>query len=137
MSEKILNQNLTILDVIKALVNGVEDDIAKALLNMVKQRIAGDYLQTAGIFNSKLECISAVNQPNDYGGPGTGYRVGGKRWEEIKAVRQTINPEDTKASQAWDGQSFHNLKLELYDRGSAFKGIKMEEVVIGISPCFR
>lgn len=136
MSEKILNRNLTILDVIRALVNVGEADIAEALLNMVKQRIAGDYLQTAGIFNSELECISAVNDANDYCGPGTGYRVKGERWEEIKAIRQAINPASTQASQAWDRQSFHNLKLELIDRGSAFKGTKMEEVVIGISPAF-
>ncbi|MBC8060098.1 MAG: hypothetical protein H7Y18_05480, partial [Clostridiaceae bacterium] len=42
----------------------------------------------------KFNVNSAVNNANDYQGPGTGYRVQGERWEEIKNIPNIINPDD-------------------------------------------
>jgi len=64
------------------------------VLNMLKQRISGDYMQTSAILDEKYNVVSAINYPNDYRGPGTGYRVAGKRWEEIKAIPNIIKRED-------------------------------------------
>ena len=54
----------------------------------------GDYMQTAAILDKNFQVMSGVNTPNDYMGPGTGYRVSGKRWEEIKAIPHRINAND-------------------------------------------
>ncbi len=37
--------------------------------------------------------ISAVNYPNDYEGPQTGYQMDDERWDKIKTIRQAISPE--------------------------------------------
>ena len=136
MSQEILKRNLTIVDVIRAFAKAGETEIAESLLNLVKQRIVGDYLQTAGIFDRNLTCTSAVNDANDYAGPGTGYRVTGERWEQIKAIRQAIRPEDIRLSQKRDGRSAVDLKLVLKEVSTAPKGNRFDEVVIGISPAF-
>ena len=36
---------------------------------------------------------SAVNYPNDYAGPQTGYQMDDERWNQIKTIRQAISPE--------------------------------------------
>lgn len=61
---------------------------------MLKHRVAGDYLHTSAIINKDNVVISAVNDENDYKGPGTGYRLSPERWEEIKNIRQAISPQD-------------------------------------------
>ena len=86
------NTNLSIL--VQALVKTNYEDVADSILNMLKQRISGDYLQTSAILDDKFNVNSAVNNANDYQGPGTGYRVQGERWEEIKNIPNIINPDD-------------------------------------------
>ncbi|MBM7833619.1 propanediol/glycerol family dehydratase large subunit [Clostridium sardiniense] len=93
-AEEMLKKRLTGLDIVKALsVNGF-DDVANNILNMLKQRVTGDYLQTSAILDNDFEVISAVNDVNDYKGPGTGYRLSKERWEEIKNIPNVIKPED-------------------------------------------
>ncbi|NFS65051.1 propanediol dehydratase, partial [Clostridium botulinum] len=70
------------------------DDGASNILNMLKQRVTGDYLQTSAILDNDFDVISAVNDKNDYMGPGTGYRISPERWEEIKNIPNVIKPED-------------------------------------------
>ncbi|MEW8962618.1 propanediol/glycerol family dehydratase large subunit [Paraclostridium dentum] len=95
-AEEMLNRRIVGLDVVKALsVNGF-DDIANNILNMLKQRVTGDYLQTSAILNTDFDVISAVNDKNDYKGPGTGYRISPERWEEIKNIPNVVKPEDIK-----------------------------------------
>jgi propanediol dehydratase large subunit len=92
--DDMMNKGITGLDIVKALYNASYTDIAESLLNMLKQRITGDYLQTSAILDKEFNVISAVNSVNDYMGPGTGYRVSGKRWEEIKDIPHIINLND-------------------------------------------
>ena len=66
--------------------------MAESILSMLKQRVAGDYMQTSAILDTDFHVMSGVNLPNDYLGPGTGYRVSGERWEEIKAIPHRIDP---------------------------------------------
>ena len=53
---------------------------------MLRQRISGDYLQTSAILRDG-KVISALNDPNDYRGPGSGYRMSEARWEAVRGVR--------------------------------------------------
>ena len=91
-AQSILKNGVTVLEVVKALSKSGNEDIAERVLNLLKQRIAGDYLHTSSIFDDKFNVITAVNDPNDYMGPGTGYRLEGARWEEIKNINQALDP---------------------------------------------
>lgn len=89
---ELLDRGATGLDVVKALAKGGFEDVATSVLNLLKQRIAGDFLQTSAIFDRNWNVISAVNDPNDYQGPGTGYRLSGEEWEKVKAIPTAIDP---------------------------------------------
>lgn len=93
-AEDVLKRGITGIDVVKALAETGFEDVAASVLNMLKQRVAGDYMQTAAILDKDFHVMSGVNTPNDYMGPGTGYRVDGDRWEEIKQIPHIINPYD-------------------------------------------
>lgn len=93
-AEDVLKRGITGIDVVKALAETGFEDIASSVLNMLRQRVAGDYMQTAAILDKDFHVLSGVNTPNDYMGPGTGYRVDGERWEEIKKIPHIINPKD-------------------------------------------
>lgn len=93
-AEDVLKRGITGIDVVKALAETGFEDVAESVLNMLKQRVAGDYMQTAAILDKDFHVLSGVNTPNDYMGPGTGYRVDGERWEEIKRIPHIINPKD-------------------------------------------
>lgn len=93
-AEDVLKRGITGIDVVRALAESGFEDIASSVLNMLKQRVAGDYMQTAAILDKDFHVLSGINTPNDYMGPGTGYRVEGERWEEIKKIPHIINPKD-------------------------------------------
>ncbi|WP_252231988.1 propanediol/glycerol family dehydratase large subunit [Clostridium sp. ZBS15] len=93
-AEEMLKKRVSGLDIVKALSTGGFDDVAGNILNMLKQRVTGDYLQTSAILDNDFDVISAVNDKNDYMGPGTGYRISPERWEEIKNIPNVIKPED-------------------------------------------
>lgn len=82
------------VDVVRALVKHGFRDVAEAVLGVLKQKISGDYLHTSAILEANFDVLSAVNDLNDYQGPGTGYRLEGKRWETLKDIPQAISPED-------------------------------------------
>ncbi|MCL2352536.1 MAG: propanediol/glycerol family dehydratase large subunit [Firmicutes bacterium] len=89
-ADQMMARGVTGLDVVKALAESGFQDIADSVLQMLKQRITGDYLQTSAILDENFNVISGVNDPNDYQGPGTGYRVGGERWKEIQEIPNLI-----------------------------------------------
>ena len=93
-AQEILDKGLTGLDIVKALSDGGYEDLADSVLNLLKQRVAGDFLQTSSIFDKEWNVISAINDRNDYAGPGTGYRLVGAEWEKVKAIPKAINPKD-------------------------------------------
>ncbi len=82
------------LDLVKALAKNGFTDVAEGVLTMLKAKVSGDYLQTSAIFDDNFQVLSAVNDPNDYQGPGTGYRLEGARWEILKNIPQAISPEE-------------------------------------------
>lgn len=87
-------RNVTGTDVAKALAKRGYRDIAEAVLGIQKQRVSGDYLQTSAILDHSFNVIAAVNDLNDYEGPGTGYRLGGQRWQKMADIRHAVSPED-------------------------------------------
>lgn len=93
-AEDVLKRGITGVDIVKALAGTGYEDLAESVLNMLKQRVVGDYMQTSAILDRDFHVLSGVNTPNDYMGPGTGYRVEGERWEEIKRIPHIINPQD-------------------------------------------
>lgn len=93
-AEDVLKRGITGVDVVKALAETGFSDVAESVLSMLKQRVIGDYMQTSAILDRNFNVLSAVNTPNDYMGPGTGYRVEGERWEEIKRIPHIIDPTD-------------------------------------------
>ena len=93
-AQAMMERAVTGLDVAKALAKRGFTDIATNILEIQKQRVSGDYLHTSAILDSNFKVVAAVNDLNDYMGPGTGYRLEGERWEQMAHIRQAISPDD-------------------------------------------
>src|SRR6185503_4928932 len=91
-------RGLTALDVVKALAKRGFREEAENLLAVLRQRVSGDYLQTSAIIRDG-RVLSAVNDPNDYAGPASGYRMTPQRWAAIKGVRDVLTRESVLASE--------------------------------------
>ena len=94
-AQDMMDRGITAIDIIKALYNHGFKDVAEAILNLQKQKVVGDYLQTSSIFDKNWNVTSAVNDGNDYQGPGTGYRLyeDKKEWDRIKDLPFALDPE--------------------------------------------
>lgn len=97
-AQELLDRGVTAVDIIKALYTRGFKDVAEAVLNLQKQKVCGDFLQTSSTFDKDWNIISAVNDANDYQGPGTGYRLDEDKeeWERIKNVPFAIDPGNMK-----------------------------------------
>ncbi|HYZ57906.1 MAG TPA: propanediol/glycerol family dehydratase large subunit, partial [Streptosporangiaceae bacterium] len=96
-AQSVMDRGITGLDIVKGLETSGFPDIAEHLLGVLRQRVSGDLLHTSAILTPELTTLSAVNDRNDYAGPGTGYRPSGTRWEEMKRLRHVVsarNPEE-------------------------------------------
>lgn len=124
----IRNGGLTVVDVVRALAEAGYDDEAERVLAMARARLSGDYLQTSAIFDEHMRVLSAVTDPNDYSGPGTGYEPTPDRLAEIDAVRQARSVEDLRVDQA------RSAGVALQVIGTATAGRDPREVVVGVSP---
>lgn len=93
-AERLLNEGINGIDIVKILAQRGFRDIAEAIVMMMRQRVSGDYLQTSAWIDRDGTVYSSVNDPNDYQGPGTGYRISEERWKEIKEIPWAIRPED-------------------------------------------
>lgn len=93
-AERLLKEGINGLDVVKALAKRGYNDVAEKVLMMLKQRVSGDYLQTSSWVTRDGYVWSAVNDPNTYKGPTTGYQLSPERWEEIKNIPWAVRPED-------------------------------------------
>jgi propanediol dehydratase large subunit len=92
--DEMMQRGVTGLDVVRALAKHGFKDVAESVLSMLKAKVSGDYLHTSAIFMEGFEVLSAVNDPNDYAGPGSGYRLEGERWQLLKDIPFAISPED-------------------------------------------
>lgn len=128
-ADAFLNSDKSIIDVVAALARRGHMHVAENLLTMGRQRVAGDYLQPAAIFDRDFVVKSAINDPNDYTGPGTGYRVQGARWDEIANIRQAKSPRDFIADRL-------GLPIDGLDPYGPAKRGGSTEVVVAIGPAF-
>ena len=129
--DAIMERELTAIDVVRALAIRGFDLEAERVLEMTRQRLFGDHLQTSAIFSEDMQVLSALTDPNDYTGPGTGYRPSAARLEEIARVRQERTHADLLAEQAP-----HAGCVRLTETGAAAIRPRPDEVVIGLSPAF-
>lgn len=90
--EEMMNRGTNAVDIIRALDKAGFKPVAEAVFNMMKQRVSGDYLHTSAIVTTDFEVQSAVNQPNTYHGPMTGYQMSEERWNEIKNIPWAVDP---------------------------------------------
>ncbi|MDM8165838.1 propanediol/glycerol family dehydratase large subunit [Roseovarius sp.] len=134
ISDRISSRGITVIDVIRSLYGGGFREEAENLLFLVKLRVSGDYLQTSAIIRDG-HVISAINDPNDYTGPGTGYRVSEARRAELAAIRNVLDREEVlrreAASEAGEARA-----VEYRTMGPAERGADPGEVVVGVSPGF-
>ncbi len=128
-ADQFLAGDQTILAAVQALKARGFTQVAANILEMGRQRVAGDYLQPSAIFDHDFRVLSGINDPNDYAGPGTGYRVSGARWEEIQALPQVRSPRDFIADQL--GAPVDALA----EIGPARPG-STNEVVVAVGPAF-
>lgn len=92
--EEMMANNITGIDFVKALNKSGYEDVADSVFNMLKQRISADYLHTSSILDENFNVYSAVNYPNDYNGPQTGYQMSDDRWNRLKKLDNEVNPAD-------------------------------------------
>jgi propanediol dehydratase large subunit len=121
---------ITVVEVIDALYQAGYPEVAANVLEMQRQRVIGDYLQTSAVFSENFEVLNALNDPNDYQGPGSGYRLSTERWKQLSDLPQ-----------AWDPRVYLKGILKpqkeawLEEVGPAEPG-KQLEVLIAIGPAF-
>ena len=93
---EMMERGITGMDVVKALKTKGFDDVASDLLKLMKLRVAGDHLHTSAILDKDFNVISAVNDRNDYTGPGTGYQISAKKWEELSNIGNAVDASKIK-----------------------------------------
>jgi propanediol dehydratase large subunit len=129
--DRILERGVTVLDVVRALAARGYGEEAERVLEMLRQRLLGDFLQTSAIFDEDMNVLSNLSDPNDYAGPGTGYRMSPERRAAAAMVRQVWSPADLADEQARGEGS-----VRLTPTGPARVRPRPDEVVIGVSPAF-
>ena len=130
-ADRVMANGITALDVVRALAARGYGQEAERVLEMQRQRVLGDLLQTSAIFDEEMRVLSGLTDPNDYAGPGTGHRISPARRAEIVRVRQVWEPEELAREQAR-----HERCLELRGHGTAQRGTRADEIVVGLSPAF-
>jgi propanediol dehydratase large subunit len=130
-SERIMSAGLTALDAVRALAARGYDAEAERVVEMIRQRLLGDILQTSAILDEELNVLSSLTDPNDYAGPGTGYRMSAKRRSEVARVRQVWSASEVEAEQA-----LAEGCIGLVETGPARAGERPDEIVVGLSPAF-
>jgi propanediol dehydratase large subunit len=93
---------------------------------MQRQKVAADYLQTSAIIAADGMVVSAVNDPNAYAGPGTGYRLEGERWQHLQNLPHSIDAQLLGSAQG--------AERAVEETGEALRGTRPDEVVIAIGP---
>jgi hypothetical protein len=127
----LLRKGPTVVEVIRALAEAGFQKTAANILALQRGRAMGDYLQPAAIFRGDYKVLSALTDPNDYQGPGTGYRLAGERWAAMQDLPQ-----------AWDPQKYLDDLgavscepwLEEIGPAQAFGPEEKSEVVVALDP---
>lgn len=134
ISEAIKARRIDVVDVIRALVRRGFVAEAQNLLNVVKLRVSGDYLQTSAVVRGG-RVISAVNDPNEYLGPGTGYRLTAERRAEMVNIRDVLDRDEVLRTESrFAKEEGRRIQYRALDRVESASDPR--DVVIGLSPAF-
>ena len=128
-ADDLLARGVSGLDVALALDRRGFDDVAHAVLAMQRQRVSADYLQTSAVIDADGYVRSAVNDPNLYTGPGTGYRLEGERWALLQSLPNVVDPGELLGAETGDAPI-------VVERGDAARGDDPTEVVVAVGPAF-
>ncbi|WP_224390556.1 propanediol/glycerol family dehydratase large subunit [Pseudonocardia sp. ICBG1293] len=93
-AQSVMDRGTTGLDLVRILERTGFHDVAENLLQVLRQRVSGDLLQTSAILDADFVPQAAINDANDYAGPGTGYRLTGRRWNDLKKLRHVTSAEN-------------------------------------------
>jgi propanediol dehydratase large subunit len=128
--DRIMAEGRSALDVARALEDAGFHDVADAVLGMQRQRVSADYLQTSAIIDRDGSVCSAVNDPNRYSGPGSGYQLDGERWRKLQALPHELDPRTLAASPS------NGARPLLAELGPAAAGDRANEVIVAVGPAF-
>ncbi len=128
-ADELLARGVSGLDVALALDRRGFPEVAEAIVGMQRQRVSADYLQTAAVIGSDGLVHSAVNDPNVYAGPGTGYRLDGERWQLLQALPHAVDP-----AELVDGDAAGEPLVA--EGEEARRGDDPVEVVVAVGPAF-
>jgi propanediol dehydratase large subunit len=128
-ADRVLEERISAADVARALDERGFSEVAEAIVGMQRQRVSADYLQTSAIVGPDWRVSSAVNDPNRYSGPGTGFRLEGERWQLLQSLPHVLDPG------ALNGAD-DELEQPVVDGEVAQAGTRADEVVIAVGPAF-
>ena len=128
-ADELLARGVSGLDVALALDQRGFGEIAEAVLSMQRQRVSADYLQTSAVIDADGVVHSAVNDPNVYSGPGTGYRLEGERWELLQSLPNVVDPAELLGGET-------DREPVVVEHGEAATGDDSTEVVVAVGPAF-
>jgi propanediol dehydratase large subunit len=125
-ADRVLDGGISALDVVRELDAAGFTDVAEAVLGMQRQRVSADYLQTSAIIQPDGTVCSAVSDPNEYAGPGTGYRLEGERWELLQQLPYVLDPREAASEVVSSVQATN----------PALVSEASDDVVIAVGPAF-
>jgi propanediol dehydratase large subunit len=128
-ADRVLAEQIGGIDVARELDRRGFGDVAEAILGMQRLRVSGDYLQTSAIVDPTGTVRSAVNDPNRYTGPGTGYRLDGERWQALQQLPHQLEAHALEEAQAAPDQI-------VVEKHVATIGNQSDDVVIAVGPAF-
>jgi hypothetical protein len=128
-ADRLLAAGTSGVEVVRALDARGFVDVAEAIVGMQRQRVSADYLQTAAVIGADATVRSAVNDPNVYSGPGTGYRLEGERWQLLQSLPYVVDPGELLDATA-DGEPV------VVEGSDAAPGTRPDEVVVAVGPAF-
>ncbi len=128
-ADRLLAAGTSGVEVVRALDARGFDDVAEAIVGMQRQRVSADYLQTSAVIDADATVRSAVNDPNLYAGPGTGYRLEGERWQLLQSLPYVVDPH-----QLVDAEP--EREPVVVEAGEAGVGTREDEVVLAVGPAF-
>jgi propanediol dehydratase large subunit len=128
-ADRVLLEGLGGVDVARALDRRGFSDVAEGILGMQRLRVSGDYLQTSALVDPTGTVRAAVNDPNRYTGPGTGYRLDGERWQTLQHLPHELDAQSLEEAQAAPGRV-------VVEKHVATVGNEPDDVVIALGPAF-
>src|SRR4051812_27521847 len=129
-ADRVLAEGISGLDVARELDRHGFSEVAEAILGMQRQRVSADYLQTSAIVGPSGEVSAAVNDPNRYTGPGTGYHLDGERWRLLQQLPHELD------ARTMEGGNATAADVVVIEKHVATVGNGSDDVVIAVGPAF-